>query len=257
MMVFDGRMNLCTYATAIVVITLATTGAFNSHIPRIKQDLNITPQSPPRHSSNLHFNSYGRNGVRLNGWLEDAFSSLGLDFAIEKLKFRSNLPSSQDDDSDPKSKHGTVIRTAAKSYNKEGSEPSSKLYTTKKESRAEISLGPDGVNGDYNHFRTVALASTHNRAVSILTTDVLKTLKEVGWKDVREGDLGENIYVDGIDYTFFEVGKRYLFQTKNKNNESGGDNKGLEEGVVVGKFHFALLQVLHLFSTYCWISTYY
>ena len=244
-MVFDGRMNLCTYAIALVVITLVSTGAFNSHIPRIDQDLNIL--SPPKQSSNLHINYGRRNRVRLNGWLEDAFTSLGLDFALEKLRFKSNVPSSLDNDSDPKEKYGTVIRTAVKAYNKEGNQPSSKLYTTKKESRAEIILGPDGVKGDYNHYRTIALSSTPNRAVSILTTDILKTLKEV-WKQVGEGDLGENIYIDGIDYTFFEVGKRYTFQTKNTDNDNGGDNKGLEEGVVVGKFHFGPLQLVFSFD---------
>jgi len=171
--------------------------------------------------------------VKLNGWLEDAFTSLGLDFALEKLKFRSNVPPS--DDSDPKLKSGTVIRTARKGYDKEVSQPSAKLYTTKKESRGEIILAAEGVKGDYNHYRTVALSSTPDRAVSILTTDIPKMLKEAGWKDVGDGDLGENVYIDGIDYTFFEVGKRYKFQTKSAKRESGVDSKG-EEGVIVGKF---------------------
>eukprot|EP00956_Cyclotella_meneghiniana_P028139 scaffold64935_cov31-Cyclotella_meneghiniana.AAC.1 len=53
-------------------------------------------------------------------------------------------------------------------------------------------------------------------------------LRTAGWTDVMEGDLGENIYVDGIDYTFFEVGRRYKFQTKINNG-----NAKEEEGVVV------------------------
>ena len=76
-------------------------------------------------------------------------------------------------------------------------------YTTRKESRGVIVLSPEGVNGDYNHYRTVALGSTPDRAVSISTSDIIQMLKNAGWNDVREGDLGENIYVDSIDYTFF------------------------------------------------------
>ena len=75
-------------------------------------------------------------------------------------------------------------------------------YTTRKESRGVIVLSPEGVNGDYNHYRTVALGSTPDRAVSILTSDIIQMLKNACWNDVREGDLGENIYVDAIDYTF-------------------------------------------------------
>jgi len=155
----------------------------------------------------------------LNGWLSDTFQSLGLDIALEKLKYNPQF-SQEDEEKSSKSKYGTVIRTAAKEYNKESSQPSSsssgQLYTTRKESRGEIFLGPDGVQGDYNHYRTIAMNSTPDRAVSILTTDVLKMLQgvEPGWKSVSEGDLGENITVDGIDFNFFEIGKSYKFFTK-------------------------------------------
>ncbi len=93
-------------------------------------------------------------------------------------------------------------------------------------------VGPEGVQGDYNHYRTVALSSTPDRAVSILTTDILKMLKGAGWNSVSEGDLGENIYVDGVDYTFFEVGKRYKFHTKKNNSENNSNGKE-EEGTIV------------------------
>jgi len=48
------------------------------------------------------------------------------------------------------------------------------------------------VKNDYNHYRTTAFSSTPNRALSILTTDVLKSFKSAGWDEVMEGDLGEN-----------------------------------------------------------------
>ena len=160
----------------------------------------------------------------LSSWLSDTFNALGLDFNLEKMRFQPQF-SQDDDDESSKSKYGTVIRTATKGYDKASSIPSSRAYTTRKESRGEIILGQDGVRGDYNHYRTNALGGSPDRAVSILTSDVLKMLKGAGWSSVGEGDLGENVYIDGIDYTFFQVGHRYKFQTK------GSSEK--EEGVIV------------------------
>jgi len=51
-----------------------------------------------------------------------------------------------------------------------------------------------------------------------------------GWESVADGDLGENIYVDGIDYTFFEVGKRYQFTQGIRQQAANNDAK---EGVIV------------------------
>lgn len=162
--------------------------------------------------------------MTLHGWLSDTFKSLWLDMALEKMKLDPLPPTLKDEESN-KSKSGTVIRTAIKAYDKESSVPSHTAYTTRKESRGVIVLRPEGVNGDHNHYRTVALGSTPDRAVSILTSDIIQMLKNAGWNDVWEGDLGENIYVDAIDYTFLEVGKRYKFQTKGSSDE--------DEGVIV------------------------
>jgi MOSC domain-containing protein YiiM len=214
-MAFDkiiSNLEIC--AILFVAITIASTGAFNSHIPRISE-LNI--QSTKKDHGYIN----KREKVILNGWLSDTFQSLGLDIALEKLRFNPQIPQQQDEES-TKSKYGTVIRTAVKGYSEEASKPSSRAYTTRKESRGEITIGLDGVHGDYNHYRTIALSSTPDRAVSILTTDILKMLKDAGWKSVNEGDLGENVYVDGIDYTFFEIGKRYSFQTKGSAEKDEG-----------------------------------
>lgn len=217
--------NIAVGTILLVALTLASTGAFNSQIPRISElGINSKNIIANRDQNNAH--GTHRKGVILNGWLSDTFKSLGLDIALEKLKYNPQIPKQEEDES-TKSKHGTVIRTAVKAYDKESSVPSSRAYTTRKESRGEIMLGPEGVKGDYNHYRTIALSSTPDRAVSILTTDILKMLKDAGWKSVSDGDLGENIYVDGIDYTFFELGKRYKFQTKSK----GSDEKDV--GVIV------------------------
>ena len=207
---------------ALLGMVLAITGAFNSHISRIAEVIDTHPST----STSFHYkpsNNFRRKNVILNGWLGDAFKSLGLDLSLEKLKYNPQL--SDDDEGKSKAKFGTVVRTAVKGYDKSSSEPTSRLYTTKKEGRIQIDLAPEGVQGDYNHYRTTALSSTPDRAVSILTTDILKMLHDAGWKAVADGDLGENIYVDGIDYTFFELGKRYIFKPKG--------SKEKEEGVTV------------------------
>jgi len=125
-----------------------------------------------------------------------------------------------------------VIRTASKPFDATASTPASRSYTTRKESRGVIKLTPAGVDGDYNHYRTVALDRTADRAVSILTTDTLTLLKDAGYPAVQMGDLGENIYVDGVQFGFFEVGKRYRFATIAADAE-GGNTKSQEGGVIV------------------------
>jgi len=132
---------------------------------------------------------------------------------------------------------GTVKRVAARSERKDGSSrPSSPHYTTQKDPLPEVVLTQSGVLGDYNHYRTVALKSTPDRAVSILTSDVLSSLRAGGagpYAMVQDGDLGENILVDGVGYRFFEVGKRYQFQRAEVDGDSQFANDGDKEGVVV------------------------
>lgn len=205
--------------TVVAIVLAAFSGAF---IPSRIEEVGI------RSTRSQPSPSYHRKGVILNGWLKDTLNSLGFDFEAEKLKFQGIFPKFSND-SDPKSKQGKVIRTAVKGYDKEASTPASKLYTTKKESRSDIILKSEGVEGDYNHYRTTALSSTPDRAVSILTTDIVKMLKEAGWPKVGEGDLGENIYVDGIEYTFFEIGKRYKFSS----SVSGNEKKIQQDDVIV------------------------
>jgi MOSC domain-containing protein YiiM len=89
----------------------------------------------------------------------------------------------------------------------------------------------EGVEGDYNHYRTVALKSTEDRTVSILTMDVMNSIHAT-YKNYKpkEGDLGENILVDGVPFGFFRVGQRYLFESSSKNQDASDDVK---ERVVV------------------------
>ncbi|KAL7469825.1 hypothetical protein ACHAXS_010072 [Conticribra weissflogii] len=141
-----------------------------------------------------------------------------------------------------KSITGTVVRTGARPFQagNGGSLPSSPYYTTHKPSLPMISVTEKGVTGDYNHYRTVALKSTPDRALSILTKDVggyIQSMKDGlfakgnGYKD---GDLGENVLVEGLDFRFFQVGKRYKFSPKGEGDDSSagmGIGKGLVDAV--------------------------
>lgn len=260
------------FAVIIIAMKLALSrGAFYTHIPRILQDLyhlsdasgtdSFTPSSHNDpvtsnvmfhdhiHQSPFYGNTRKNTGARnintrrsssssrLYGWLQDALSSLGLDPALEALKFQQfnkqeKKSSRGESEEEPKAQlYGTVIRTAAKGYDKQASLPSSPLYTTRKEPRASVVVSPEGVEGDYNHYRSMALSSTPDRAVSILTSDIIKLLREAGWAKVQDGDLGENIYVDGVDYNFFQVGKRYRFHARQETGEKS--KMDVQDGVVV------------------------
>jgi len=93
-----------------------------------------------------------------------------------------------------------------------------------------ISVSEKGVATDYNHYRTVALKSTQDRAISILTHDVssyIQTLDggnfvKADGKGYTDGDLGENVLVKGVDFAFFKVGHRYRFSSQ-KSTSSNGD----------------------------------
>lgn len=54
-----------------------------------------------------------------------------------------------------------------------------------------------GCVGDFNRFRTDFKNSTNDRAVSIMTKELLDQLTNRGWGPVMPGDLGENITIAG------------------------------------------------------------
>jgi hypothetical protein len=155
---------------------------------------------------------------------------------------------------------GTVIRTAVRPYQTSGgSKPSSPTYTTRKTSFPMIRVSEGGAYGDYNHYRTYALGSTPNRAISILTGDVGSYIRSLdggyfaddgdGNDDIdddnndgdrrrrgyRDGDLGENILVDGVDFDYFEVGMRYRFfsSSSTSSDGEGDDVTTLADDVVI------------------------
>ena len=156
---------------------------------------------------------------------------------------------------------GRVIRTAVRPFQEGGgSIPSSASYTTRKTSMPAIIVSEAGAVGDYNHYRTSALRSTPDRAISILTGDVGSYVRSLDggyfaddgvWNDdsddggddgrrgYRDGDLGENVLVDGVDFDYFEVGMRYRFSSSTS-SLNGGDGDATttattisEKGVVV------------------------
>ena len=109
---------------------------------------------------------------------------------------------------------GYVRRLAARKYDGENSQPSSRLYTTRKDEHKEgIWVGRAGVRGDYNHYRSLALKGTPDRAVSLLTTDTMNLLRSCQYP-VVDGDLGENILLDGLYFSFFEPGRQYRLKCK-------------------------------------------
>lgn len=134
---------------------------------------------------------------------------------------------------------GQVIRTAARPHQSSGgSIPSSRHYTTRKPSLPMISVSEKGVTGDYNHYRTVALKSTADRAISILTHDVSSYIQTLDGgifakssNGYTDGDLGENVLVKGVDYSFFKVGGRYRFSQKTSNSSGNASSSSLASEV--------------------------
>ena len=153
--------------------------------------------------------------------------ALGNAFGIKSPK---QPITSADTKSKKNNSQGQVIRTAARPQQSSGgSIPSSRHYTTRKPSLPMVSVSDKGVSGDYNHYRTVALKSTADRAISILTHDVstyIQTLDGGSFaksgNGYTDGDLGENVLVKGVDFSFFKVGGRYRFSQKS--SDSGDDN---------------------------------
>lgn len=79
-----------------------------------------------------------------------------------------------------------------------------------KKSVTELNVYTHGCEGDFNKYRTTHKKSTNDRALSIMTTQLLETFANEGWP-VLPGDLGENITIAG-DITF-EIGQIYSIGT--------------------------------------------
>jgi MOSC domain-containing protein YiiM len=61
----------------------------------------------------------------------------------------------------------------------------------------ELVIRADGVEGDFNRWRTEKAAGDPDQAVLLLAEEVLAELRAEGWP-VGAGDLGENLLVAGL-----------------------------------------------------------
>lgn len=156
---------------------------------------------------------------------------------IQRKSITSDINHHDDDDgtTDVESRTvttvGRVIRLATRDYHPVHSKPSSRKCTTAKVSCETLSITSQGCVGDYNHYRTVALGNTTDRAVSIVTTDCMELLRSHGYP-VENGDLGENVLVDGVDYRFFQPGSVCIFSGGNESIEKEDEDNAMVAVVV-------------------------
>lgn len=61
----------------------------------------------------------------------------------------------------------------------------------------ELTITEEGVDGDFNRWRTEKAAGDPDQAVLLLSEEVLAELNAEGWP-VRPGDLGENLLLAGL-----------------------------------------------------------
>lgn len=70
-----------------------------------------------------------------------------------------------------------------------------------------VEIGPDGVQGDFNRWRTEEANGDPDQAVLLLSEEILAELRAEGWP-VRAGDLGENVTVAGLPPDALQPGVR-------------------------------------------------
>ena len=73
--------------------------------------------------------------------------------------------------------------------------------------KAEIKF--EGVEGDFNRFRTEKINSIGTRAVTLFSLEQIEKLKSEG-HTIDVGTTGENITVEGLDWPTLEVGTRIM-----------------------------------------------
>jgi MOSC domain-containing protein YiiM len=61
----------------------------------------------------------------------------------------------------------------------------------------QLTITPDGVQGDFNRWRTEKANGDPDQAVLLLSEEILADLRTEGWP-VQAGDLGENLTVAGL-----------------------------------------------------------
>ena len=67
----------------------------------------------------------------------------------------------------------------------------------------------EGVEGDFNKFRTEKKNSIGTRAVTLFSLEQIEKLKSEG-HSIDVGTTGENITIEGVDWPSLEVGARMM-----------------------------------------------
>lgn len=93
---------------------------------------------------------------------------------------------------------GKVIKLHAKAKGPEGLGLPKQLVQT-------ATVTKEGLQGDYNYYRTEHLDSTPDQALLIITMDKIQELNNEGWM-IKPGDIGENLTIEGMAYDEFEPG---------------------------------------------------
>jgi MOSC domain-containing protein YiiM len=70
---------------------------------------------------------------------------------------------------------------------------------------SELSITRDGVEGDYNRWRTEKAGGDPDQAVLLLSEEILTRLRAEGWP-VQPGELGENVTLAGLAPDALQVG---------------------------------------------------
>lgn len=76
-----------------------------------------------------------------------------------------------------------------------------------KQAVSQITITADGVEGDFNRWRTEKADSDPDQAVLLLSDEILTDLRAEGWP-VQRGELGENVTIADIPLTALGPGAR-------------------------------------------------
>jgi len=75
-----------------------------------------------------------------------------------------------------------------------------------------LTITPEGVQGDYNRWRTEKADGDPDQAVLLLQEEILADLRAEGWP-VQPGELGENLTVAGLPPEAFQPGAQLCLGT--------------------------------------------
>ncbi|WP_419192467.1 MOSC domain-containing protein [Engelhardtia mirabilis] len=72
---------------------------------------------------------------------------------------------------------------------------------------AEAKVGPDGLEGDRHRYH---LHGGRDRALCLLSVDEVRSLEADGVRVAGPGAFGENLLIDGLDFSALRAGDRLL-----------------------------------------------